>query len=123
MNLTRSERRKKRHLRVRRKIRGTAERPRLCIRKTTRHLYAELVDDTPPAGCRVLASATTNTKAMKSEGNTFANRESARLLGCALAEMATAKGIQRVVFDRGGYIFHGIIKEFAEACRKAGLKF
>lgn len=123
MQLTRAQRRTRGHLRVRRKISGTSERPRLCIRKTSRHLYAEIVDDTHPQGCRILASATTNTKAMKAEGKSFANRDSARLLGGAVAETAKAKGISKVVFDRGGYIYHGIVKEFAEACRKAGLQF
>jgi len=123
MKLNRAERRTRSHLRVRTKVSGTPERPRLCIRKTARHLYAELVDDTPAKGCRILASATTNTKALKAEGKCFANRESARLLGGALAEAAKSKGLSLVVFDRGGYIYHGVVKEFAEACRKAGLQF
>lgn len=123
MQLNREQRRERSHLRIRRKVQGVGERPRLCIRKTARHLYAEIVDDTPAKGCRVLVAATTNTKAMKAEGKSFANKESARLLGGAVAEAAKAKGLTRVVFDRGGYIYHGVVKEFAEACRKAGLQF
>jgi large subunit ribosomal protein L18 len=123
MKLTRAERRERNHLRVRRKVVGTSDRPRLCIRKTSRHLYVEIVDDTPPQGCRVLLAATTNTKAAKAEKKNFANKESARKLGGALADQAKAKGISVVVFDRGGNIYHGVVKELAEACRKAGLKF
>ncbi len=123
MNETRTDRRVRRHYRVRAKVKGTPERPRLSIRKTSRHLYAEIVDDTTPKGCHVLAAVTTNTKAMKTEAKSFSNKASARLLGAAMAETAKAKGLSQVVFDRGGSVYHGVVKEFAEACRKAGLKF
>ncbi len=123
MNETRTDRRVRRHYRVRAKVSGTSERPRLCIRKTSRHLYAEIVDDSPSKGCRVVAAVTTNTKAMKLEAKSFANKASARLLGAAMAEAAKAKGVKKVVFDRGGSVYHGVVKEFAEACRKAGLEF
>jgi large subunit ribosomal protein L18 len=123
MKMSRAESRHRRHQRVRQRVKGTPERPRLCIRRTLRHLYAVVVDDTRAKGCFVLTAATTNTKAMKADGKSFANRESARLLGSAIAEAAKAKGVQKVVFDRGGYQYHGIIKEFAETVRKAGLEF
>jgi len=123
MKLNRAESLRRRHQRVRQRVQGTPERPRLCIRRTLRHLYAVLVDDTAAKGCKIITAATTNTKAMKADGKSFANRESARLLGSALAEAAKAKGVSKIVFDRGGYQYHGIIKEFAETVRKAGLQF
>lgn len=112
------ERRKKR---IRKKISGTPERPRLCIYKSLRHLYAQIVDDV--AG-HTLAAATTNTKALKAEGRkTFANQEYAKRLGKEIAEKAKAAGITQVVFDRSGYPYHGVVKAFAEAAREGGLKF
>jgi large subunit ribosomal protein L18 len=112
------ERRKKR---IRKKVSGTPERPRLCIYKSLRHLYAQLVDDL--AG-RTLVAVTTNTKTLKAEGRkTFANQEYAKRLGKEIAEKAIAAGITKVVFDRSGYPYHGVVKAFAEAVRESGLKF
>ncbi len=115
------ELREKRKKRIRKKIAGTPERPRLCVYKSLHHLYAALVDD---AQGRTLASVTTNTKAMKAEGRkSFANQTYARILGKAIGEKALAAGIHKVVFDRSGYPYHGVVKALAEAAREAGLKF
>ena len=115
------DRREKRHLRIRKKVQGTAERPRLSIYKSSKHIYLQLIDD--QAG-RCLVSATTNTKANKASGKkSFANVESGKALGRQVAEKATAAGHEMVVFDRSGYRYHGIIKAVADAAREAGLKF
>ncbi len=119
----RTERTERRHKRVRTKVSGTPERPRLCLRKTARHLYAVIVDDTPAEGSRALVAATTNTKTLKAEAKTFCNRKYAKSLAATLVAAAKAKGISQVVFDRGGALYHGVVKQFADACREAGLKF
>lgn len=111
---------KRRHQRIRQKIRGTAARPRLCFHKSGRHLYAQLVDDR--AG-QTLAYVTTSVKANQSTGKNFSNVGSAKKLGTDLGSKAKAKGVETVVFDRGGFPYHGIVKAFAEAAREAGLKF
>lgn len=112
----------RRHLRVRQKVHGTAARPRLCIHKSTRHMYAQIVDD---AAARTLVSATTNRKAFReSTGKkSFRNIESAKRLGKEIGEAAVKAGIRQVVFDRGGYLYHGCVKSFADAAREAGLQF
>lgn len=110
----------RRHQRVRRKIAGTAARPRLCIHKSLRHLYAQVIDDD---GGRTLCFATTNTKAMKAEVKHCANIAWAKKLGAEVGQKAKAAGIEAVVFDRGGYRYHGVIKAFGDAAREAGLKF
>ena len=120
MSLTRQESLRKRHLRVRQKVSGTAERPRLCIHRSLRHLYAQLIDD---AAGKTLVFATTNQKAKKSEAKTFANKAFAQKLGGEIAQLAAAKGIAQVVFDRSGYPYHGVVKSFAEAAREGGLRF
>ena len=120
MVYTKSEALKRRHLRVRRKVAGTAERPRLCIHKSLRHLYAQLVDDA--AGCTI-AAATTNVKANKGETKSFSNMGWAKKLAAEMASKAKEKGVLVVVFDRGGYRYHGVIKAFGDAAREAGLKF
>jgi len=112
------ERRKKR---IRKKVSGTAERPRLCIYKSLRHLYAQIIDDSVG---KTLAAVTTNTKELKAEGRkSFANQDYAKRLGKAIAEKALAAGITQVVFDRSGYPYHGVVKAFADAAREGGLKF
>lgn len=117
---SKSEALQRRHDRVRRKVSGTTERPRLCIHKSLRHLYAQIVDDT--AG-QTIAFATTNTKANKAEAKSFSSSNWAKKLAAELAEKAKAKGVEAVVFDRGGYRYHGVIKAFGDAAREAGLKF
>lgn len=111
---------KRRHLRLRRKINGTPERPRLCIHRSSKHLYAQLVDDR--AG-QTLASVTTNLKANRNEAKSFSNIAWAGKLGAQMADKAKDKGITTVVFDRGGFRYHGSIKAFADAAREGGLKF
>ena len=107
----------KRHKRVRGKISGTAERPRLAVYRSNANISAQIIDDV--AGV-TLASASTYEKDFEGVGS---NKEAARKVGAVLAERAVAKGISTVVFDRGGYIYHGRVSELAEGAREGGLKF
>ena len=109
--------RTRRHLRVRTKISGTAERPRLCVYRSNANLYAQIIDDV--AG-NTLVSASTLDKEIKTK---HSNKEAAKEVGTLIAKKAKAKKIETVVFDRGGYIYHGVVKELAEAAREGGLKF
>ena len=109
--------RQRRHMRVRRKISGTAERPRLCVYRSNSNIYAQIIDDV--AG-NTLVSASTLDKEIKTK---HANKEAAKEVGTLIAKRATDKKIVNVVFDRGGYIYHGVVKELAEAAREGGLKF
>ena len=109
--------RKMRHKRVRSKISGTSERPRLNVFRSEKHIYAQIIDDT--AG-KTLCAASSVEKAFEGSGS---NKEGARKVGKIVAERAVSKGIDTVVFDRGGYIYHGRVKELAEAAREGGLKF
>jgi large subunit ribosomal protein L18 len=115
----RAAERLKRHRRIRKSIKGTSERPRLCVTKTLRHLYAQIVDD--EAG-RTLAQVSTLEPATRA-AVTGPNIAAAEKLGELLAKRAEEKGIEAVVFDRGGHPYHGVISSFAEACRKGGLRF
>ena len=107
----------KRHKRVRSKISGTAECPRLNVYRSTNNIYAQLIDDVKGV---TLASASTLDKDFEGKGG---NKEAARKVGALIAKRAADKGITDVVFDRGGYIFHGRVKELAEGAREGGLKF
>lgn len=107
----------KRHIRVRAKISGTAACPRLNVFRSSKHIYAQLIDDV--AGV-TLAAASSMDKGFDSYGG---NKEAAKKVGLALAKAATAKGIEEIVFDRSGYIYHGRVKELAEGAREGGLKF
>ena len=107
----------KRHKRVRAKISGTPECPRLCVFRAAKHIYAQIIDDVNGV---TLASASTLDKDF--EGAT-GNVEAAKKVGALVAERAKAKGIEVVVFDRGGYIYHGRVAALAEGAREAGLKF
>ena len=109
--------RTRRHIRVRRKISGTAERPRLGIYRSNTNLYVQVIDDV--AG-NTLVAASTLDKEVKTK---HANKEAAKELGTLIAKRAAEKNIETVVFDRGGYIYHGVVKELAEAAREGGLKF
>ena len=109
--------RNRRHARVRTKVSGTAERPRLCVFRSNSNLYVQLVDDV--AG-NTLAQASTLDKEVKTK---HANKEAAKEVGALIAKRALDKKIDTVVFDRGGYIYHGVVKELAEAAREGGLKF
>ena len=109
--------RTRRHIRVRRKISGTPERPRLCVYRSNTNLYVQIIDDV--AG-NTLVSASTLDKEVKTK---HANKEAAKELGTLIAKKALDKKIETVVFDRSGYIYHGVVKELAEAAREGGLKF
>ena len=109
-----------RHKRVRRKVSGTTQRPRLCVFRSSNNIYAQIIDDTN----RVTLVAASSLEAdVKGAVNHTGNKEAAKLVGQLVAKKAVEKGITEVVFDRGGYLYHGRIKELAEAAREAGLKF
>ena len=108
-----------RHKRVRRKVSGTTERPRLCIFRSANNIYAQIIDDVQRV---TLTSASSLEKEIKEAGHT-GNKEAARKVGELVAKKAIEKGITEVVFDRGGYIYHGRVKELADGAREAGLKF
>jgi large subunit ribosomal protein L18 len=110
--------RKKRHLRIRKKISGTGAIPRLNVFRSNRHIYAAIVDDSIG---HTLAAVTS--KSFESELGSTSNKDAAVRVGKAIAEKAIAAGFEKVVFDRSGYIYHGRIKELADAAREAGLKF
>ena len=107
----------KRHKRVRAKISGTADRPRLCVYRSNANIRAQIIDDV--AGV-TLAAASTHEKDFQGNGG---NKVAARAVGKLLAERANAKGITEVVFDRGGYLYHGRVSELADGAREGGLKF
>ncbi len=107
----------KRHHRVRNKISGTPQRPRLSVYRSTKHIYAQIIDDT--AGV-TLAAASSLEKGFAGNGG---NKEGAKLVGEAIAKRAAQKGITEVVFDRGGYLYHGRVAELADGARENGLKF
>lgn len=109
--------RERRHLRVRKKVSGTAERPRLCVYRSNTNLYVQIIDDT--AG-KTLVQASTMDKEIKTKRS---NKEAAKEVGALIAKRALEKKIKSVVFDRGGYIYHGVVKELAEAAREGGLEF
>jgi len=107
----------KRHQRIRNKIEGTPARPRLNVFRSAKHIYAQIIDDVNGV---TLVSASSMTKGFEGSG---ANKDAARKVGEQIAKNALDKNISEVVFDRGGYIFHGRVKELAEAAREGGLKF
>ena len=116
----RNELRKRRHRRVRSKISGTPERPRLNVFRSSRHIYAQVIDDQDG---RTLVAVSSLDPTLKEELAGGANRDAAKKVGEALAERALDKGITEVVFDRGGYLFHGRVKALADGAREKGLKF
>jgi len=109
--------RERRHKRVRTKISGTAECPRLCVFRSNTNVYAQIIDDTKGV---TLVQASTLDKEVKTK---HSNKEAAKEVGTLIAKRALEKDIKDVVYDRGGYIYHGIVKELAEAAREAGLNF
>lgn len=111
---------KKRHLRVRSRIEGTGERPRLSVYRSLNNIYAQIIDDTKSVTLASASSIAPDKKGQLAHGGNIA---AAQAVGKAIAEIALAKGIKQVVFDRGGHIYHGRIKAFAEAAREAGLDF
>jgi large subunit ribosomal protein L18 len=121
MKLTKKERLKKRHYRVRRKVEGSMERPRLCIRKTLKHLYAQVIDDSSPGGSRTLATFTTASK--DNRGKHMCNQKQAAELGKVVGGELKAQGIESIVFDRSGYRYHGCVKALADGVREQGIQF
>ena len=109
--------RERRHIRVRRKISGTTECPRLCVYRSNKNLFVQIVDDVKQT---TLVSASTLDKEVKTK---HANKEAAKEVGTLIAKRALEKNIKNVVYDRGGYVYHGVVKELAEAAREAGLEF
>ncbi|HOQ03631.1 MAG TPA: 50S ribosomal protein L18 [Anaerohalosphaeraceae bacterium] len=110
----------RRNFRSRRKIFGTPERPRLVVFRSSRHIYAQIIDDV--AGV-TLASSSTMSRALRGQLKSGGNREAAKIIGTALAKQAMDIGIRAVCFDRNGYKYHGRVKALADAAREAGLKF
>ena len=104
------------HSRIRKKVRGTAERPRLAVYRSLNHIYAQVIDD---ESGKTLATASTTEKALA--GSTGGNIDAAKRVGAAVAERAKAAGVENVVFDRGGYVYHGRVKALLDATREAGL--
>ena len=109
--------RERRHKRVRTKISGTSECPRLCVFRSNTNVYAQIIDDTKGV---TLVQASTLDKEVKTK---HSNKEAAKEVGTLVAKRALEKNIKTVVYDRGGYIYHGVVKELAEAAREAGLEF
>ncbi len=118
--LDRARERTRVHKRIRRKVAGTPGRPRLAVFRSLNHMYAQIIDD---AQGRTLAAASTLDKEVLGDSKGTGNIAAAKLVGKAIAQRAKAKGIDSVVFDRGGYIYHGRVKALAEAARESGLKF
>jgi ribosomal protein L18, bacterial type len=116
----RSEARVRRHIRARKKIYGTCERPRLDVFRSEKHIYAQVIDD--DLG-KTLVAASSLDKELKEKIQAGSNKEAAKAVGELIAQKAINAGIKTVVFDRGGYIYHGRVKELAEAARQAGLEF
>jgi len=116
--ISRDQMRRRIHTRIRRRLRGAPGRPRLAVFRSLKHIYAQIIDD---AGGRTLASASSAEKASKIGGG--GNLQGAKEVGRLIAERARQKGIQKVVFDRGGYLYHGRVKALAEAAREGGLEF
>ena len=110
----------RRHKRVRAKIEGTSTQPRLCVFRSLNHIYAQVIDDSKGS---TLASASTLDPDIKSETDGKVKIERAKLVGALVAKRALGKGIEQVVFDRGGYKYHGRVKALADAARQGGLKF
>ena len=116
--INKNEARQKRHVRVRKKVEGSAERPRLNVYRSINNIYVQVIDDTEG---HTLASASSLDKSLKLK--TGGNIAAAKAVGKAIAERAKAAGITKVVFDRGGYLYHGRVASLADAAREAGLEF
>ena len=120
-SVNRNEGRQKRKRRVRKKIKGTSERPRLSVFKSSKHIYAQVIDDTE---AKTLVNASSLSKEIRPHiGSKGGNKEGAALIGKYIAERAMKKGVKRVVFDRNGFLYHGRIKLLADAAREHGLEF
>jgi large subunit ribosomal protein L18 len=117
--VTKNEKRGHVHDRIRKKMQGTAERPRLNVYRSLNHIYVQVIDDLH--GTTLVSASTAEGK--KADRRTGGNVASAKAIGKTIAERAKAKGVTKVVFDRGGYLYHGRVKAVAEAAREAGLQF
>ncbi len=118
--LNKREARKRRHERIRQDIMGTPSRPRMCVSRSLKNIHVQIIDDLRQ---ETLVSASTNEPGISQEVEYGGNKEAARVVGEAVAERALEEGIQKVVFDRAGYRYHGRVKELADAAREAGLEF
>ena len=118
--IDKNQERKRRHLRVRNKVSGTAAAPRLCVYRSMNHIYAQIIDDTVG---NTLVAASTLDKAIKADLAGKTKSEEAKLVGELLAKKALEKGIETVVFDRGGYLYTGRVASLADGAREGGLKF
>ncbi|MDP9053901.1 MAG: 50S ribosomal protein L18 [Acidobacteriota bacterium] len=118
--ISKNEIRERIHIRIRKKLRGTPERPRLTVFRSTAHIYAQVIDDVKGV---TLVAASSNEKADSGTKSTGGNLSAAKEIGRRVAERAKESGISKVVFDRGGYIYHGRVKALADAAREAGLEF
>ena len=116
----RNESRKKRHRIIRKSIQGTPERPRLNVFRSSKHIYAQIIDDTQ---MKTITSSSTIDKEVAEKLEGLTKKEAAELVGKNIAEKAKKEGIEKIVFDRGGYLYHGRIKALAEGARENGLKF
>lgn len=116
-SIDKDARRRRIHVRIRARVKGTPERPRLAVFRSLKHIYAQLIDDR--AGRTIVAASS----AEKSAANNGGNLAGAKAIGKLIADRAVAEGVKQVVFDRGGYLYHGRIKALAEAAREAGLEF
>jgi large subunit ribosomal protein L18 len=115
------ERRERAHLRVRKRVRGTEERPRLSIYKSLRFIYAQVIDD--DKGTTLVAASSADPALREQLGNSTSGKAAAKLVGELVASRAKERGVDKVVFDRGGYIYHGRVQALAEAAREKGLQF
>jgi ribosomal protein L18, bacterial type len=115
-----NEIRLRKHVRVRKKIEGTPEQPRLNVFRSLKHIYAQIIDDSTG---NTLVAASTLDEALKGNIGSGGNKSAAKEVGKLIAQKAADKGIKQVVFDRGGYLYHGRVKELAEGAREAGLEF
>ena len=116
----RREARQKRQVRVRRKVRGSQERPRLCVFRSSKHIYAQIIEDISGT---TLVSVSTVAKSVAGDLKSCGNVDAAKLVGKQIAEQALAKNITQVIFDRNGFLYHGRVKALADAAREAGLSF
>lgn len=110
----------RKHARVRKKISGTPEKPRLCVFRSAKHIYAQIIDD---VNSTTLVAASSLDEALKGKLNYTGNKEAAKEVGKLIGTKALEKGIKQVVFDRGGYLYHGRVKELADGARESGLEF
>lgn len=118
--INKNKKRVLRHKKIRNRLQGTPERPRLNVFRSSNHIYAQIIDDV--AG-NTIASVSTIDKELCDEVKTLTKKEAARVIGKAVAKKAIEKGVKEVIFDRGGYVYHGRIAELAEGARESGLKF